>query len=146
MSDIRIVRDFPYPQSTVWRAMTEPELVAQWTVTGRGGRPEGFSPTVGTHFRLVGKPMPGWDGVVECEVLEADPPSVLRYTWRGDGKGRPTCVAYRLAPTDSGTRLEFEHTGFTGLGGFVMAKLILGPIRTKMLDRGLPPVLQRITP
>ena len=37
-------------------------------------------------------------------------------------------------------RFTYEHTGFTGAGGFVMAKL-LGRVRTKMLTVGLPAVL-----
>jgi len=31
----------------------------------------GFSTLVGTHFEFVAKPMPGWSGVVQCEVLES---------------------------------------------------------------------------
>jgi hypothetical protein len=37
-----------------------------------------------------------------------------------------------------------EHTGFTGIGGFVMAKLVLGPVRKKMLDVGLSSVLNDV--
>ncbi len=141
MSEYRITRRYPHPPTEVWRAVTDPDLVPLWTSTGRGGRPEGFSPTVGTRFRLVGKPVPGWRGVVECEVLEARPPSLLRYSWLGDENGETTLVAYRIGPDEEGTRFTFEHTGFTGLGGFIMAKLVLGPVRKKMLDVGLPAVL-----
>ena len=53
-----------------------------------------------------------------------------------------TEVTYRLEPTGGdGTRFTYEHTGFTGIGGFLMAKLVLGPVRKKMLDVGLPAVL-----
>ena len=38
-------------------------------------------------------------------------------------------------------RFTYEHTGFTGVGGFVMAKLVLGPVRRKMLSVGLPAML-----
>ena len=69
VSDIRIVRDYPHPIAKVWRAVTDPALVPLWTATGAGGRPEGFAPTVGTRFRLIAKPKPGWNGVVDCEVL-----------------------------------------------------------------------------
>jgi uncharacterized protein YndB with AHSA1/START domain len=144
MTEIRIMREYPHPPSKVWRAVTDPELVPLWTSTGRGGRPEGFSPVVGTHFRFVGKPMPGWRGIVECEVLEAHEPSLLRYAWIGDGEGAPTQVTYRIEPHSGGTRFTYEHTGFTGLGGFFMAKLVLGPVRKKMLDVGLPSVLNDV--
>jgi uncharacterized protein YndB with AHSA1/START domain len=140
MTEIRIVRDYPHPAATVWRAVVDPELVARWTVTGRSGRPDGFVPKVGTKFQLIGKPVPGWRGIVDCEVLEVDEPRLLRYTWRGEENGKVTIVTYRIEPRSDGTRFTFEHTGFTGLGGFFMAK-ILGAVRTKMLSVGLPAVL-----
>jgi uncharacterized protein YndB with AHSA1/START domain len=144
MSHYRIERDYPHPPKTVWRAVTDPELVPLWTSTGRGGRPEGFSSIVGTHFRFVGRPMPGWNGIVECEVLEARPPSLLRYSWSDNGSGAKTYVTYRLEPHGEGTRFVCEHMGFAGIGGFIMANLILGPVRKRMLDAGLPPVLDQL--
>ena len=141
MSEIRIVRDYPHPPEKVWRAVTDPALIPLWTATGAGGRPEGFSPTVGTKFKFIAKPKPGWSGVVDCEVLEVKEPSLLRYSWTGgDGGGDLTEVVYRLEPHAGGTRFSYEHTGFTGVGGAFMAKL-LGRVRTKMLSVGLPAVL-----
>jgi uncharacterized protein YndB with AHSA1/START domain len=144
MSDIRITRQYPHSPSKVWRAVTDPRLVPRWTSTGRAGRPEGFSAAVGTHFTFVAKPMPGWRGIVECEVLEAREPSLLRYSWTGDEDGDTTQVTYRIEPHAGGTRFTYEHTGFTGIGGFLMAKLVLGPVRRKMLDVGLPAVLNEV--
>jgi uncharacterized protein YndB with AHSA1/START domain len=141
MSTIRIVRDYPYPPAKVWRAVTDPSLIPLWTATGAGGRPEGFTPTAGTKFEFVAKPKPGWSGVVDCEVLEVNEPSLLRYSWTGgDGGGDVTEVVYRLEPQAGGTRFVYEHTGFTGVGGFFMTKL-LGRVRRKMLGVGLPAVL-----
>jgi uncharacterized protein YndB with AHSA1/START domain len=136
MSDIRIVRDYPHPPAKVWRALTDPALIALWMM-----RPEGFAPVVGTRFKLVAKPQPGWRGFVECEVLEAREPSVLRYSWVGDEKRAPMEVTYTLTPHDGGTRLTFEHTGFTGLGGFILAKMMMGPGWKKMLGVRFPEVL-----
>ena len=141
MTDIRIVRDYPHPPATVWRAVTDPELISRWTTTGRGGRPVGFSPTPGTRFQLVAKPVPGWRGIVDCEVLEVREPSLLRYSWTGEENGTPTYVTYHIEPYQGGTRFTFEHTGFTGPGGFILAKL-LGSVRKKMLAVGLPAVLE----
>lgn len=140
MSEIRIVRDYPHPPATVWRAVTDPALIPLWTATGAGGRAEGFTATVGTKFRLVAKPKPGWSGVVDCEVLEVNEPSLLRYSWVGGDGGDVTEVTYRLEPYADGTRFTYEHTGFTGIGGVFMAKL-LGRVRRKMLSVGLPAVL-----
>jgi uncharacterized protein YndB with AHSA1/START domain len=89
VSDIRIVRDYPQSPATVWRAVTDPALIPRWTATGAGGRPEGFAPVAGTRFRFVARPRPGWSGVVDCEVLEARAPSLLRYSWADGAGGRP---------------------------------------------------------
>ena len=121
-------------------AVTDPALIPLWTATGAGGRPEGFASTVGTKFRFVAKPKPGWSGIVDCEVLEVNEPSLLRYSWTGDEGGDVTEVVYRLEPHAGGTRFTYEHTGFTGVGGAFMAKL-LGRVRRKMLSVGLPAVL-----
>ena len=136
MSDIRIVRDYPHPPSKVWRVLTVPALMALW-----GMRPEGFEPVAGNRFKYVAKPQPGWRGFVECEVLEAREPSVLRMSWVGDDDGTKTFVAYSLEPRAGGTRLTFAHTGFTGVGGFLLAKLMLGPGWKKMLRAKIPAVL-----
>jgi uncharacterized protein YndB with AHSA1/START domain len=144
MSAIRIVRDYPHPPARVWRAVTDPELIPLWTSTGAGGRPVGFDPVAGTRFQFVATPRPGWNGIVDCEVLEVREPSLLRYSWiGGDGEGDATEVVYRLEARGDGTRFTYEHTGFTGVGGTLMAWL-LGRVRRRMLTTGLPAVLERL--
>src|SRR3954451_12473241 len=103
MTDIRITRDYPHPPAKVWRALTDPALIALWAM-----RPEGFAPVVGTRFKIFAKPQPGWRGFVECEVLEAREPSLLRYSGVGDENGKPTQAPYVLEPHAIGTRLTFE--------------------------------------
>ena len=143
MAEIRITRDYSHPPEIVWRAMTDPSLVPLWTDTGRGGRPDGFAPEVGCRFRFVGKPVPGWDGIVRCEVLDVRAPELLRYSWQGSDGERPTLVTYRIEPFEGGARLTYEHTGFTGIGGVFMSRL-LGRVRRKMLDDGLPALLDEL--
>lgn len=143
MSEYRVVQDYPHSAAKVWRALTDPEIVPRWTTTGRGGRPEGFLPVAGTRFRYVGKPMPGWNGVVACEVVEVRGPNLLRYTWQGGDDDDVTMVTCTIGPSGTGTRLIFEHTGFTGFGGFIVSR-ILASVRKKMLAQGLPPVLEQM--
>jgi uncharacterized protein YndB with AHSA1/START domain len=122
----------------VWKALTDPALIPLWTWTGRGGRSEGFEPEAGNRFRFVAKPFPGWDGIVRCEILTVDEPSLLRYTWRNKDGDRPSIVTNRLDDTPTGTRFTYEHTDFHGLEGLIMSKL-LGRIRRRMLTEGSRP-------
>jgi uncharacterized protein YndB with AHSA1/START domain len=141
MSEYHVVREYPSPLPIVWKALTDPALVPLWTSSGQGGRPEGFSPVVGTKFCYIGKPFPGWDGIVRCEVLAVEPPRLLRYDWRNKESDKPTVVTNRLEETAGGTRLTWDHTGFRGIEGAFMAWL-LGRVRRKMLSEGLPGALQ----
>ena len=143
MPDIHIVRSYQQPVGLVWKAITDPTLVPLWTSTGQGGRPEGFAPVVGTEFRFIGKPFPGWDGVVRCEVTAVDAPRMLRYTWRNKPDDRPTLVTYQLEPAAGGTQLTWDHTDFHRVEGFFMSHL-LRRVRTTMLSEGLPKVLAQL--
>jgi uncharacterized protein YndB with AHSA1/START domain len=140
MSEYHVVREYPRPLPIVWKALTDRELVPLWTSTGQGGRPQGFSPEVGTKFRYVGRPFPGWDGIVRCKVLAVDAPRLLRYDWRNKEGDDPTIVTNRLEEIPGGTRLTWDHTSFRGIEGVFMARL-LGRVRRKMLSEGLPAVL-----
>jgi uncharacterized protein YndB with AHSA1/START domain len=128
-----VEREYAVTIDQLWRTMVEPELISQWTVTGRGGKPVGLLPVVGTRFQLVGKPTIGWNGIVECEVLEFRAPECFRFSWGS------SIVEVTLTKTATGTRLRWQHEG---LGWFMAA--LLGRVRRKMLDVGLPPVLARL--
>jgi uncharacterized protein YndB with AHSA1/START domain len=138
MTAIRLVRDYSHPPAKVWRALTDPVWMARWLVAAR---PEGFSTRVGTRFRFVGKPRLGWNGIVECELLEAREPGLLRYSWRSEG-GEVMQLSYRLEPHGDGTRFSFEQSGFKGLGGFLLAKLVMTFIRRKMFGPRMRALLE----
>jgi len=97
--------DLPHSPEKVWRALTDPVLLAQWLlpVTGLALEPE-------AAFTLEAPPRPGWDGVVSCRILEIEAHAKLSYTWVvGD---MDTIVTFTLTPTASGTRLSLVHSGF----------------------------------
>ncbi len=97
--------DLRHAPEKVWRALTEPELLARWLLPVFG-----LALEPGTAFTFQTQPMPGWDGIVHCELLEAEAPRMLRYRWVvGD---MDTVVAFTLAPTASGSRLSLVHSGF----------------------------------
>ena len=109
--------DLPHPPEKVWRALTERALLARWLMAND------FVAEVGHAFTFRAQPMPGWDGIVQCEVIAVEPPVRLAYTWRGgsdDGPGGrlDTIVTWTLTPTSGGTRLHLEHAGFTAKNAF----------------------------
>jgi uncharacterized protein YndB with AHSA1/START domain len=106
---IVVERTMPHPAQKIWRALTQAPLVAEWLMEND------FQATVGHRFTFRAKPMPGWSGVTNCEVLEVDEPRRLVYRW-GDGtesaSGLSTVVTWTLTPVDGGTHVRMEHSGF----------------------------------
>jgi len=141
MSEFQITVDYPYSQLKVWKALTDPMLIPYWTSTGQGARAVGFDTKVGTKFQYVAKPMFGWDGIVNCEVVECIDNSLLEYTWQGGDDEAPQLVTCKLEHHGNGTRLTWEHKGFRGVRGTMMSK-ILKTVREKMLREGMPSVLR----
>lgn len=98
------------PPELVWRALTEPALVARWLGVSD------IRAIVGERFAV--KPGgPAGEAPVDCEVLEADPNHLLSYRWRSEGAGEATVldtvVTWILEPTaEGGTRLRLVHDGF----------------------------------
>jgi uncharacterized protein YndB with AHSA1/START domain len=138
MTTIKIERRYPHPQKRVWRALTDRAAVSEWLM-----KTDDFEAKVGTKFVLRAKPQPGWRGFVECEVTECVEGRVLAYTWQGDEKGPPMNVRWELSADGDGTRVAFEHSGFRGIGGWMLARFMMGPGWKKMMDRLLPAVLAR---
>jgi uncharacterized protein YndB with AHSA1/START domain len=99
-----IEREIPHPPQKIWRALTEGALMEEWLMSND------FQPTVGRRFTFRANPVPGWNGIIECEVLEVEPPSRLSYSWGTLGLGN--AVAWTLTPTASGTHLRMEQSGF----------------------------------
>lgn len=97
--------DLPEPPEKVWRALTVPELVAAWL------SPNDIKPEAGARFGVQDD---GSNQRVECEVLAADPPNLIRYTWRAGGLD--SVVTFQLAETGAGgTHLRLIHSGFVAL-------------------------------
>lgn len=102
--DLELTFDLAHPPEKVWRALTEPELLARWLMK------TDLAPTVGEAFQFRMGPTEGWDGVIDCEMREVDPPRALSYTWRS--LGVDTVVRWTLERTADGTRLTLVQSGF----------------------------------
>lgn len=94
-----VERDVAYPPEKIWRALTQPHLIAEWLMQND------FSPVVGRSFKLSAE----WGGV-DCVVKTVEPHRTLSYTW--NGKGLESVVTWTLTPTGTGTRLRMEQVGF----------------------------------
>src|SRR4051812_28613722 len=89
----------PFPASRIWRALTQPELMAEWLLKSD------FAPVVGRDFRFTQE----W-GSIDCTVTEVEPETSLAYTWAAFGL--ESTVTWTLTPVGSGTRLRMEQVGF----------------------------------
>jgi uncharacterized protein YndB with AHSA1/START domain len=97
--------DLRHAPAKVWRALTDPTLLAEWLLPAVG-----FTLAPGATFTFNAPPQPGWDGVVNCRVVDIEPQKKLTYRWVvGD---LDTIVTFTLTPTASGTRLVIVQSGF----------------------------------
>jgi len=137
--ETRVTRTYPHPPELVWRALTDPALISEWLMQ------TDFQPQVGHRFTLRTDPGPGFDGVVQCEVLESEPIHRMRWSWRGGPID--TIVAFELEPVAlsdaAATRLHVHQSGFEGLPA-VLVSYILGSGNRSIYGERLPRVLDRL--
>jgi len=98
-SRVVVERDFACPPARLWRALTEPHLIAEWLMRSD------FAPVPGREFHFGAD----W-GDVACQVLSVEPPLSLAYHWAAFGLD--STVTWTLTATAGGTRLRMEQVGF----------------------------------
>ncbi len=96
--DVRFERHYPRPPEKVWRALTDPERLADWMGASR------VEPYVGGKFETM------LDGLrpMKGRVLVWDPPKALELQW-SNGHAPDSTVRYELAPEGDGTRVILTH-------------------------------------
>jgi uncharacterized protein YndB with AHSA1/START domain len=112
--DIVVDCELDAPPDRVWRALTEPELLATWLL------PNDFRPEPGYRFAFAPDPRRLAGGPIACEVLDLEPERRLRLSWRSADAGErdaagnrlDSVVTFDLERTAGGTRLRIAHTGF----------------------------------
>ena len=101
-----VEREMPFPAEKIWRALTQPHLMAEWLMKND------FKLEVGHRFNLRGD----WGGVLDCEVLAIEPNKTLSYTWNfahdDTAFNLMSVVTFTLTPTSKGTHLRVEQSGF----------------------------------
>jgi len=99
--------ELQHAPAKVWRALTDPALLAQWLLPVASGKVD-----PGAAFVFKTQPYPGWDGSVKCRVLELEANRKLSYAWVVGDMEIDTVVTFTLTPTASGTHLSLEQSGF----------------------------------
>jgi uncharacterized protein YndB with AHSA1/START domain len=101
-----VERDIPHPPEKLWRALTQPHLIAEWLMKND------FAAVVGYRFNLSAD----WGGVLDCEVLAVELNETLSYTWNlahdDAAYNLRSVVTFTLTPTPTGTHLRMEQVGF----------------------------------
>jgi uncharacterized protein YndB with AHSA1/START domain len=103
---ISLELDLSHPPEKVWRALTDPALLAEWLLPVFDLKLE-----AGAAFAFKTQAYPGWDGTVNCRFVEIEANRKLSYTW--DVPFLETVVTFTLTPTTSGTHLSIVQSGFT---------------------------------
>ena len=105
-----VERRVPHSLDKVWRALTQAPLLESWLMAND------FEPVVGHRFTFHMPPMPGWNGVTDCEVLSVVPQEELSYSWNASGEeaatGIRTVVRWTLESVDGGVLVRMEQSGF----------------------------------
>jgi uncharacterized protein YndB with AHSA1/START domain len=139
---IRKERFYPHPQEDVWAAISDPHALAEWL------EPNNHQPVVGHKFQFMCDPGMCGAGVTECEVLEADPPRRLVWSWIHKPKdpSAPRCepmkIAWTLVPQGAGTLLILEHTGAENIDWLTRNLMRVG--WGFMMKKLIPRILQRV--
>ena len=132
--NISVTYDFPVEE--VWQALTNKEAMSQWLM------PCDIVPIVGHKFQFRTKSYPGFDGIVDCEVLEVKENELLSFSWSG-GSLKDTIVTFKLRAKGQQTILDFEHSGFEGLmNRIIVRKILANGWKTKILVKFLPNYLR----
>jgi uncharacterized protein YndB with AHSA1/START domain len=129
LTSVHVDQFLAHPPETVWRALTEPELLPRWLM------PNDIKPVVGHRFHLHADPKPAAGfagGPVPCEVLAVEAPRLLRISW-----GESWTVTWRLEPEGRGTRMFLTHEGFDPDDHFeqISRKIMGGGWRTGVIKR-----------
>src|SRR6476469_2423248 len=129
---IKLKTFLPYPIETVWKALTDANLLGQWFMQND------IVPELHHQFTFRMAPQKGWDGITHCEIIGIKAPENISYTYKGEATGEKALacagihsdkadkvtkgifakldnvLTFKLEPTCGGTILRMEHSGYKG--------------------------------
>jgi uncharacterized protein YndB with AHSA1/START domain len=159
---VRIKKYLPYPIPTVWKAITDSDILGRWFMENN------FEPVLNREFTFKMAPQKGWDGITHCKVTELEDQHKISFTYRGSASGEKalacagihseladsaakgifaeldTVLKFTLTPDCNGCCLGMEHSGFKGFK-LVLVSFIMGMGWKKQLNKKLPAVLEKIS-
>ena len=98
MSDIKQTYDIAASPTEVWRALTDPAVIREWS-----GATAKFPVAVVAPYSL-------WNGDIRGRVLEMEPSRRLVQTWQPkDWTRTDSVVTFTLTPRGKGTRVDLVH-------------------------------------
>jgi uncharacterized protein YndB with AHSA1/START domain len=98
MSNIKQTYDIATSPAEVWRALTDPKMIEEWSGAGAV-----FMLEVGATYSL-------WDGSISGEIIEVVQMQKLVQTWKPrDWTRADSIVTFKLTPRGNGTRVDLVH-------------------------------------
>ncbi len=158
---IKLKTCYEYPVETLWKALTDPDLLGKWFMKND------FVPEPGREFTFQMAPQKGWNGITYCQVIDLVLMKKISYTYKGCATGEKalacagihsdaadtvgkgiftqldTVLTFELESTCGGSCLTMKHSGYRGLK-LVIVSLIMGIGWKKQLRTRLPSVLKEI--
>ena len=90
----------------VWRHLEDPDLLAGWLMRNT------FEARQGAKFQFLKDSSGEWDGAIESQLVEFEPPWRLSFTWNANNIGTDTLVTIELQEHGEGTQLRLLHTNW----------------------------------
>lgn len=137
MRTIKLTVEYDFPVEEVWHALTDKEALSEWLM------PCNIEPVKGHKFQFKTKPYPGFNGIIDCEVLEVVEHEKLSFSWSG-GSLKDTRVTFILKRIENKTVLNFEHSGFEGIvNTMIIRRILANGWKSKILTVYLPKYLAK---
>lgn len=113
----------------VWKALTDSRMLSNWYLDND------FSPVVGQKFTFYLSPDSAFTGQLCGEVIRADAPHQLIYSFWGGPITEKTVVTWTLVAEGVGTLLTLHHTGFYGASDDILNNTIMTICPSRFLYR-----------
>ena len=110
---IRKRKIFNKPIQDVWEAISAESNIGKWFLEGK------FTAEDGAGFEFQETPGVKLKGTFKGEVLSAQEPINLAFSWVHSKLNHTTYIWWKLEELHGKTRVELEHSGFKGYADYL---------------------------